>query len=98
MINHLIDHIQIAPFEVSYRLVNFALSIKLDERLSLPRSGCRVGKDFEQQRVITSGSVVQLPEHFPKNGSIGFLEYDVPETAVAFKVLHVAVTASHLLG
>ena len=98
MINDPIDGFQINPFKGPKCLINLALSVKLDEHLSLARSGCRVWKDLEQQRVITSCSVVQLPEHLPKNGASGFLEDDVPKPAIVFEVLLGAVGAGHLLG
>jgi hypothetical protein len=49
MINHPMDGFQIGLFEDPQRLVDLALSLKFDERLSLPRSGCRVWTDLEKQ-------------------------------------------------
>src|SRR6202011_4510034 len=43
-----------------------------DEHFGLARPGRRVWEQLEQQWVITSHSVVQLPEHLPKNGPLGF--------------------------
>lgn len=98
VVNDLMDHIQIAPFKGPQPLVNFSISVQFDENLSLPRSGCRVWKDLEQQRVITSGSVVQLAEHLPKNWASGFLEDDVPKPAIVFEVFLGTVGPCHLLG
>ena len=79
------------------RLINFAFSIKFDEHFSLSRSGRRIWEELEQQWVITSHSVVQLPEHLPKNGPLGFLEYDVPKVAVVLEVFFGAFAAGRLL-
>jgi hypothetical protein len=98
MINDLTNNLHISLVEGPDSLINFALSQNFDERLSLPRPGCRVWKDLEQQRVITSGSVVQLPEHLPKNGALGFLEYDVPKAAIVFERFLGAVAPGYLFG
>ena len=79
MINDLMNNLQINLFEGPDSLVNFAFSEKLDEHLSLPRPGRRIWEELEYQRIITSQSVVQLPEHLPKNRPLGALEYDVPK-------------------
>src|SRR5215472_7408927 len=97
MINNPVNNLQIKLFEGPDSLINFALSKKFDEHLSLPRPGRRVREELEYQRIITSQSVVQLPEHLPKNRPLGFLEYNVPKAAIAFEVFLGALAAGHLL-
>src|SRR5262245_45514660 len=53
---------------------HFALSKKFNEHLSLARPGRRIWKSFSTSGFITSQSVVQLPEHLPKNSRFGFLK------------------------
>ena len=97
MIYDLMNDLQIDLFEGPDGFINFALPIKFDEHLSLSRSGRRIWEELEQQWVITSHSVVQLPEHLPKNGPLGFLEYYVPKVAVVLKVFFGAFAAGRLL-
>src|SRR5262245_38335254 len=75
MIDDLVDNLQIKLLEGPHSLINFALSEKFDQHLSLPRSARRIWEKLERQRIITSQSVVQLPEHLPKNRPFGFLTY-----------------------
>src|SRR6516225_7967287 len=82
MVGDLMNNLQIKLLECPDSLINFALSKKFDQHLSLPRSGRRIWEELEYQRIITSQSVVQLPEHLPKNRPLGFLEYDVPKAAI----------------
>ena len=96
MVNHLMNNLQIILLEGPDSLINFALPKKFDEHLSLPRSGRRIWEELEYQWVITSHSVVQLPEHLPKNGPSGFLEYDVPKAAIVFEVFFGAVAPGYL--
>ena len=86
MINDLVNNLQIKLLEAPDSLINFALPEKFDEHLSLSRSRRRIWEKFKYQRIITSQSVVQLPEHLPKYRPFGFLEYNVPKTAIAFEV------------
>ena len=97
MINDLLNNLQISLSEDPEGFINFALPIQFDEHLSLSRSGRRICEQLEQQWVITSHSVVQLPEHLPKNGPLGFLEYDVPKVAVVLEVFFGAFAAGRLL-
>src|SRR5215471_721942 len=97
MINDPVSNLQIELLEAPDSLINFALSKKFDEHLSLSRSGRRIWEELEHQRIITSQSVVQLPEHLPKNRPFGFLEYNVPKAAIAFEVFLGALAAGHLL-
>src|SRR5215470_18972159 len=97
MINDLMNNLQIKFLEGPDSLINFALSKKFDEHLSLLRPGRRIWEELEYQRIITSQSVVQLPEHLPKNRPLGFLEYNVPKAAIVFEVFFGAVGAGHLL-
>ena len=82
MIHDPVNHLQIKLLEGSDSLINFALSKKFDEHLSLPRPGFRIWEELEYQRIITSQSVAQLPEHLPKNRPLGFLEYSAPKAAI----------------
>jgi hypothetical protein len=86
MINDPVNNLQIKPLECPGSFINFALSKEFDQHLSLPRSGRRIWEELEYQRIITSQSVVQLPEHLPKNRPLGFLEYNVPKAATVFEV------------
>jgi hypothetical protein len=97
MINDPVNNLQINLFKGSDSLVNFALPKKFGGPLSLPRSGRRIRKELQKQWVITSHSVVQLPEHLPKNRPLGFLENDVPKTAIEFELFFGAVAAARLL-
>src|SRR6516164_1684993 len=97
MIHDPVNNLQIKRLEGPDSLIDFALSKKLDEHLSLPRPGRWIWEELEYQRIITSQSVVQLPEHLPKNRPLGFLEYNVPKAAIVFEVFLGAVGASHLL-
>ena len=97
MINDPVNNLQIKLLEGPDSLIDFALSEKFDEHLSLPRSRSRVWKELEYQRIIPSQSVVQLPEHLPKNRPVGFPEYNVPKTAITFEVFFGAFGAGHLL-
>jgi hypothetical protein len=63
MINDPVNNLQIKLLEGTDTLINFALSEKFDENLSLSRPGRRIWEELKYQRVITSQSVVQLPEH-----------------------------------
>jgi hypothetical protein len=69
MLHDPVNNLQIKLLEGPNSLVNFALSKKFDEHLSLPRPGRLIWEELEYQRVITSQSVVQLPEHLPKGAS-----------------------------
>src|SRR6516162_2208311 len=97
MINDPVNNLQIKLLKGPDSLINFALSKKFNEHLSLPRSGRRIWEELEYQRIITSQSIVQLPEHFPKNRPLGFLEDNVPKAAIVFEVFFGAVGAGHLL-
>jgi hypothetical protein len=97
MIYDLMNDVQIDLSEGPEGFVNFALPIKFDEHLSLSRSGRRIWEQLEQQWVITSHSVVQLPERLPKNGPLGFLKYYVPKVAVVLEVFFGAFAAGRLL-
>src|SRR6201981_662020 len=98
MINHPMNNLQINLFEGPQCLINFALPVIFDERLSLPRSGCRIWKELQKQRVITGGSIVHLPEHLPKNRPLGFFEYNVPKAAVVFEIFFGAGGAGRLFS
>ena len=91
MINNLTNNLQINLFEGPDSLINLALPIMFDQRLSLPRPGCRIWKKLQKQWMITGGAIVQLPKHLPKNRPLGFLEQNVPKTAIAFEVFFGAV-------
>src|SRR6516165_3508436 len=97
MIDDPMNNLQINLFEGPQRLIDLALPVIFDERLSLPRSGCRIWKELQKQWVITGGSFVQLPEHLPKNRPLGFLEYNVPKAAIVFEIFFGAFGAGHLL-
>src|SRR6516162_1596411 len=97
MISDPVNHLQINLLEGPDSLINFALSKKFDEHLSLARPDRRIREQLKYQRIITSQSVVQLPEHLPKNRSLGFLEYYVPKAAIVFEVFFGAFGAGHLL-
>src|SRR5215469_12603267 len=97
MINDPANNLQIKLLEGPDSLINFALSQKFDEHLSLARSSRRIWEELEYQRIITSQSVVQLPEHLPKNRPLGFLEYNVPKAPISFEVFFGALAAGHLL-
>src|SRR6266481_5445934 len=97
MLDHLMNNLQINLFEGPDSVINFALPKKFNEHLSLPRSLRRIRKELQKQWVITSHSVVQLPEHLPKNRPLGFLENNVPKTAIVFEVFFGAVAAARLL-
>ena len=97
MINDSVNNLQIKLLEGPDSLINFALPKKFDEHLSLPRSGRRIWEELEHKRIITSQSIVQLPEHLPKNRPLGFLEYNVPKAAIVFEVFFGAFGAGHLL-
>ena len=97
LLDHSMDNLQIILLEGPDSLINFALAKKFDEHLSLSRPGRRVRKELDYQWIITSQSVVQLPEHLPKNRSLGFLEYYVPKAAIVFEVFFGAVAAASLL-
>ena len=60
-------------------------------------AGRRIWEKLEYQRIITSQSVVQLPEHLPKNRPLGFLEDNVQKEAIIFEVFFGAVGAGRLL-
>jgi len=98
MINDPVNNLQINLFEGSDSLVNFALPIKFDEHLSLPRSGRLIRKKLDYQWNITNRSVFQPSEHIPQNGPVDLSEEDVPILAVQLEVFFGAVTASDLLG
>src|SRR6516164_6103910 len=70
----------------SERLGNLSFSIDFDQYLLLARSGFW-WKKFEQKWPIPSHSVFQLSEHFAQDWPLGFAKNDVPEMAIAFKVL-----------
>jgi hypothetical protein len=74
MLNDLVNNLQIKLLEGPDSLIDFALSKKFNEHLSLSRPGRRIRKKLEYQRIITSQSVVQLPECLPKNRASGTLE------------------------
>jgi len=74
MVHDPVNHLQINLLEGPDSLINFALSKKFDEHLSLARPGRRIWEELEYQRIITSQSVIQLPEHLPKNRPLGLLE------------------------
>src|SRR6516165_12113121 len=97
MINDPMNNLQIELLEGPDCLINLALAKKFDQHLSLPRPGRRIWEELEYQRIITSQSIVQLPEHLPENGPLGFLEYDVPKAAITFEVFFGAVGAGRLL-
>jgi hypothetical protein len=97
MIYDPVNNLQVKLLEGPESLINLAFSKKLDEHLSLARPGPRIWEELEYQRIITSQSVVQLPEHFPKNRPLGFLEYNVPKGAVVFEVFFGAIGAGHPL-
>ena len=97
VIYNLMNNLQIGLFEGPDGFINFTLPIIFDEHLSLSRSGRRIWEQLEQQWVITSHSVVQLPEHLPKYGPLRFLEYDVPKMAVVLEVFFGAFAAGRLL-
>jgi hypothetical protein len=97
MLNHLMNNFQVDLLEGPDSVINFALPKGFNEHLSLPRFLCRIRKELEKQRVITSHSIVQLPEHFPKNRPLGFLEYNVPKAAIVFEVFFGAGGAGRLL-
>src|SRR5215469_10826939 len=97
MINDPVNNLQIKLLEGPDSVINFALSKELDEDLSLPRPGRQVGEELEHQRIITSQSIVQLPEHLPNNRPLGFLENNVPKAAIVLEVFFGAFRASHLL-
>jgi len=97
MINDPVNNLQIKLLEGPDSLINFALPKKFDQHLSLPRPGRRIWEQLEYQGIIASQSVVQLPEHLPKNRPLGFLEYNVPKAAITFEVFFSAFGASHLL-
>src|SRR5262245_43006353 len=97
MINDPVNNLQIKLLECPDSFINFALSKKFDEHLSLPRPRRRIWEELEYQRIITSQPVIQLPEHLPKNRALGFLKYNVPEAVVVFEVFFGAFGASHLL-
>ena len=97
VIYNLMDNLQIGLFEGPDGFINFTFPIIFDEHFSLTRSGRRIWEQLEQQGVITCHSVVQLPEHLPKNGPLGFLEYDVPKVAVVLEVFFGAFAAGRLL-
>ena len=78
IINDPVNNLHKKLLEGPDSLINFALSKKFDERLSLPRPGRRIREELEYQRIITSQSVVQLPERLPKNRPLHLLEYNVP--------------------
>jgi hypothetical protein len=92
-----VNDLQIKLLEGPDSLFNFALPKKFDEHLSLLRPGRWIWEELEYQRIITSQSVVELLEHLPKNGSLGFLEYNGPKAAIVFEVFLDAVGAGHLL-
>src|SRR6516164_1626234 len=60
MVGDLMNNLQIKLLECPDSLINFALSKKFDQHLSLPRSGRRIWEELEYQRIITGQSVVQL--------------------------------------
>src|SRR6516162_10220470 len=97
MIDDPVNNLQIKLLEGPDSLISFALSKKFDEHLSLAQSGRRIWEELEYQGIITSQSVVKLPEHLPKNGPLGFLENNVPKAAIIFEVFLGAVAARHLL-
>src|SRR6516225_1948090 len=96
MINDPVNNLQIKLLEGPHSLVDFALSKNFNEHLSLPQSGRLIREELEYQRVITSQSVVQLPEHLPKNRPLGFLEYNVPKAAIVFEIFLGALGAARL--
>ena len=67
MIDDPVNNLQIKLLEGPDSLINFALSKKFDERLPLSRPGRRIWEELEYQRIITSQSVVELPEHLPND-------------------------------
>ena len=97
MINDPVNNLQIKLLEGPDSLINFALSKKFDEHLSLPRPARGIREELEYQWIITSQSVVQLPEHLPKNRPLRFLEYHVPKAAIVFEVFLGAFGAGDLL-
>jgi hypothetical protein len=52
MISDLMNNLQIKLLEAPHRLINFALSKKFDEHLSLPRSLRRIWEELVEKRVI----------------------------------------------
>jgi hypothetical protein len=64
--HHFMNNVQIIFLEGSDSLIDLALSAEFDEQLSLARPGLRIWEELEYQRIIRSQSVVQLPEHPPK--------------------------------
>ena len=67
MVSDLMNNLQIKLFEGPDSFINFALSQKFNEHLSLSRPGRRILEELEYQWIITSQSVVELPEHLPKD-------------------------------
>jgi hypothetical protein len=57
MTNDLINNLQISLFKGPESFINFALPVKFDEHLSLPRSGRRIWEELEYQRNIANRSV-----------------------------------------
>jgi hypothetical protein len=97
MLNDAMNNLQIKLLEGPDSLINFALSKKFYENLSLALPGRRIWEELEYQWIITSQSVVQLPEHLPKNRALRILQYDIPKLAVVFEVFLAAAGAGHLL-
>ena len=96
MVSDLMNNLQIKLLEAPESLINFALSKRVDEHLSLSRSDRRIREKLEYERIITSQSVVQLPEHLPKNVPLGFLEYSGPKAGIVFELFFGAFGAGHL--
>jgi hypothetical protein len=69
------------------RLGDLASSIKFDQHLSLARPARRIWKYLQQKRIITRAAFVQLLEHLAQDWPLSFLEDDVPEATVVFKVV-----------
>jgi len=97
MVSDPVNNLQIKLLEGPDSLINFALPKKFNEHLSLPRPSRRIWEELEYQRIITSQSVVQLPEHLPKNRPLGILEYNVPKATIVFEAFFGAFGARHLL-
>jgi hypothetical protein len=57
MINDPVNNLQIELLEGPESLINFALSKKFDEHLSLARPGRRIWEELEYQWIIASQSV-----------------------------------------
>ena len=91
------NNLQVNPFESPDTLIDLSLSIKFDEHFLLSRLSRRIWEELEYEWIITSQSVVRLPERLPKNRSFGFLKYNSPKAAIIFEVFFGTFGAGHLL-